>query len=1644
MYRALDLSIYNDLVLLKVSWKKQSSDTWTAMSYILDIQFPVVADLARLSNDTALTPVNMCRFPDALKYPLYDPNKNALNTCFLAALILVAHGLPGILALYQTAVLVLRNSYGPYLIKYSFGSPWNTRSVSIFHFLRLNAAILQGVLFAILVCFNYEETTGVILSSSVVLFLVTVLAIIPLQFLETTRSPVGHASVIMYWFLTLVCFVVVLVLDLLSEHKVYVPDYDKSAGAITFAIEVAIVINSYFAYVLETYYYRPSVELVEYFDLNGWDISTVRNLVSTLTFNWLQSTLDQVYETDSIEVSEVPNTTIDLKSEVAIEKFRNGWKKEVNRAKWWRDRRVRRAKNPTETDYELRPSIFFVLVGAHYKTILQGIFFELMDMACVTISPFFLQRFILYFMEISSSDETINGPPLIKGFACAFGIYLFSVVRYFCFNQYFIKCFLCAFSINSSLTALVYEKAMSLSPEARREKSSGDIVNHVSVDVKDVSLSIENSSDAITIPLRLLVCLGALYKLLGSAMWAGLATALVLVPISSVVSTSISSLYNVQMEYKDERTRLTSEILNAIKSVKLYSWEQPMLKKLDEVRNKKELVNARKMGLYNAAASFLWGCIPFFISCAVYTVYATVNKKALVPSVIFPALSLFDLLAQPILMLPNIFSNLVEAKVALNRLSKFFVLEEMEEGIVQRINKQLKPGDISVQIKDASFVWSTQKKNGVATTEATLEDSPAEETKYALKNINFTARKGQLTCIVGRVGAGKTTLIKSIIGEIPIVKDGKQSVTVNGTIAYCAQSPWILNSSIRENILFGKRYDKEFYNRTIEACQLLIDFEVLPNGDATLVGEKGISLSGGQKARVSLARAIYSRADVYLLDDVLSAVDAHVGKKITNSVLSSTGMLASKTLVLATNSVKILKIAHETVFLKDAEIIERGTFDELMESRGEVSKLINEFAQEEEDIVESSDDELEHAKPEKAIDASSEEESLPKPFVPEPLLIQEVEDLGGDLQLARIATHVTIGQASTVSYDHIYEFDEDDEHKKQEEAKENKTKGRVKWSVYLEYFKACNWIYVVIWCLLYWCVIGSNILGNYILKYWSEKNLFVGYNTHPTLYLTVYASTGVLSGLLTFFGAYIVWTYSAVSSSKYFHDNMAKSVLRAPMSFFDTTPIGRILNRFSDDISTLDQQVLWILMMFFETSLETLTRLVIVIYNLPFMLVIVAFLIILYNYFRNRFIPASRELKRLKSALRSPVFSHLQESVNGVETLRAYGENDRFIHSNRRKVDDVTKVDWATQCANRWLSMRLQSIAAIVVLSSTLLILLSVKFKKGLNPALVGFLMTNVFTSTSSLNAIIRMWAETETKTVTIERLIEYGNLKSEAPTIIEGHRLAKDWPSTGAINFKNYTTRYREGLDPVLKNISIDIKPSEKIGIVGRTGAGKSSLTLALFRIIEATGGHIDIDDIDTSSIGLFDLRSQLNIIPQDAAAFEGTVRENLDPFGNHTDEELWKVLELAHLKDHVEQMKTEAKKEDKKNKKKDEEPVKPQVGLNARVLEGGSNLSSGQKQLLCLARALLKQSRVLVLDEATAAVDVQTDKVIQETIRSEFKDKTILTIAHRLDTIMDSDRVLVLERGEVKEFDSPEKLLADRDGVFYSLCKEGGYVKE
>ncbi|ABN64960.2 bile pigment transporter, partial [Scheffersomyces stipitis CBS 6054] len=1545
--------------------------------------------------------------------PLYDPHQNTINPCFLGSVNVVFSAIVGLIAVFQIFNLLWNNKHGPYRIKYSFGSPFGLKSVGIYHLVKINSIILQFVLILSLTILTYTgenvKSFGLVLNT----FLLAAV-VLPLHIVEVTRSVIPSASLLLYWVGSTFYDFVVVLQDSFSTQKVYIPSENKPLASIIYVLELAILLNSALVLVFELSLYKPSVELVDYFNLNDWDVSSVRNFFSELGFFWLRDTIQDIHETNTVSFDEIPPSPIV-------------------------DRKLKKIANPSEDDLKLPHfSMFLLLFKIHWAILLRGFIVDSLEMIFSFGQAFLFQRFILYFTNASSANtENGQGEPLIVGFAIATAIFFCAVGRFISFNQFFVCYFVVRSKLQSSLIGFVYNKAIRLSQESRKGKSTGDIVNNLSVDVFEVS-ELPRLVEAATMPFRLVFSLLALYKIMGPASYSGFVVAAILVPISSKVSSSIWTLYNESMKIRDERTRLTTEILNSIKSIKLYSWEKPMLSRLFSIRNDRELVYAKKIGIFNAAATFLWSCIPFMVSCACLVTFAVLSKAPLVPSVVFPALTLFEILAEPILLLPDLFSQVVEMNVSLKRLRELFLLEELDADIIERTDNSLSKNDSAIEIKNSTFLWSTEPKIESTDPESVVESEGPSN--IALDNINFEAKKGQLTCVVGRVGSGKTTLLRSILGEVPAQKNADTSIKVNGSIAYCAQSPWIMNATVKANILFGCKFNKVFYDRTVEACQLTSDFEVLPDGDRTVVGEKGISLSGGQKARIALARAVYSRADVCILDDVLSAVDAHVGKNITKLVLGPEGLLASKTVVLATNAVNVLHQAHEIVLLKKGKITERGNYDEVMARKSDLAALIEEYDDSKDDIKGNADVHVASTD----INSSQSSDEIVKYSPENETAVEDDEEQFEHLE--RMETRTTLRRASFVSFSHNYEDDEDETVvKRTGQEAEVGAQGEVKLGVYLEYFKACNYSYVALYVICFACNITASISANYVLKTWSEQNMSAGHNVNPILFLSFYATLGISGGFFTLLGAMVIWTYCVVSGSKYFHDKMARSVLRSPMSFFETTPTGRIINRFADDINVLDQQIIWSCMGAVEHVLQAFGLISVIVYNLPLMFIIIAVLLYVYNQVRGYFIPSSRELKRLASAKKSPVFSHLQESVSGAETIRAYGQEERFKFQNTNNVDSLVRVTFTNLCCNRWLSMRLQSISAVIVYACTLLILASLGAKKQLSSGLVGFIMINALSITGVLNAIIRYWADIETKSVSIERIIEYCNLTPEAEEVVEGNRPPQDWPATGAISFKNYTTRYRKNLDPVLNDITIDIKPQEKIGIVGRTGAGKSTLSLAIFRIIEATGGHIEIDGINTSEIGLYDLRHKLNIIPQDAHAIEGSIRSNLDPFDEHSDDELWKVLELAHLKEHVQSMKTKKEvDEDDKKEETSENADDFDVGLAAKVQEGGSNLSSGQRQLLALARSLLNPSRVLILDEATAAVDVQTDKIIQETIRSEFNNKTILTIAHRLETILDSDRVLVLDRGQVKEFDSPKALLSDESSIFYSLCKEGGYLKD
>ncbi|XP_054165161.1 ATP-binding cassette sub-family C member 2-like [Oppia nitens] len=828
-----------------------------------------------------------------------------------------------------------------------------------------------------------------------------------------------------------------------------------------------------------------------------------------------------------------------------------------------------------------------------------------------------------------------------------------------------------------------------------------------------------------------------------------------------------------------------------------------------------------------------------------------------------------------------------------------------------------------VSVTNGRFSWETTSKpalvakNGKPITTTTT--TPTTGSAFRLDNINLKIRDKQFVAIVGNVGSGKSSLLAALFGEMQLLS-GKVSIgNGNGSkIAYVPQQAWIQNASLKDNILFGKPLDTDLYDRVVSGCALEQDLKQLPAGDQTEIGEKGINLSGGQKQRVSLARAVYSDADLYLMDDPLSAVDSHVGKHLMQEVLDSrTGILKNKTRILVTNQLFVLPNVDLIVVLNDGNITAIGSYDYLMNENKEFSDLVKQY------------------------------------------------------------------------------------------------------SVYLKYAKQMSIMLSTLTIVFIVISFAFTIGINFWLNTWSqqqEQHSSIGAHHSNSYYLAILAAL-TIGQILTLFVGRFALVFGSLLASTRMHDRLLWSVMRSPMKFFDTTPLGRIVNRFSKDMDTIDTVTSFMLGYVLDLSLLCLSGIIVISIATPLFVIPVIILLIIFYIFQHFYTKLSCQLKRLESITRSPIFAYFSETLNGLPSIRAYGCSDRFIGHMESLVDTNQRCQYPNVLANSWLQIRLDCLSSTLMFFAALFIILQ---RQSLTGGDTGMSLSNVTNLSYVVGLLVRLFTQFENSMVSFERIDEYCRLESEAD-LISGQQLSDNWPTNGCVEFRQYSTRYREELDLVLNQINLDIKSGEKIGIVGRTGAGKSSLTLALFRLIESVSGKIVIDGIDISQLGLQQLRSRLTILPQDPVLYTGTIRSNLDPFDKCSDDDLWSVLEHSHLKSFVKSC---------------------DAGLDYRVTEGGDNLSVGQRQLICLARALLRNTRVLILDEATAAVDVETDALIQQTIRQHFKSCTVLTIAHRLNTIMDSDRVLVLNEGRVAEFDSPNNLLNNETTIFYSLAKDAAII--
>ncbi|XP_005099201.2 multidrug resistance-associated protein 4 [Aplysia californica] len=931
--------------------------------------------------------------------------------------------------------------------------------------------------------------------------------------------------------------------------------------------------------------------------------------------------------------------------------------------------------------------------------------------------------------------------------------------------------------------------------------------------------------------------------------------------------------------------------------------------------------------------------------------------------------------------------TIADTYVAKVRVQNFLLLEELDHSSnVEKSNLRPKPEDAFVQLDGVTAKWE-----GEGTSE-----------QNTLESISLSVKAGQLVAVIGPVGCGKSSLLMSILGELPTQKG---DVRVSGRVAYVSQQPWIFSGSVRQNIVFGGVFDKSRYDKVVKVSALKRDFEIMPQGDATLIGDRGVSLSGGQRARVSLARALYMDADIYLLDDPLSAVDTAVGRHIFEKCI--VGYLKHKPRILVTHQVQFLPVADNIFILKEGKIESQGSYDDLSQSGVDFAELLKQTEEEEGEEAVSP-----------GLTSVPEEVAVPP--------MPDVQDLGSQMSLHSMV-------------------DDYEPEPVQLPEQEERASGTVGFGVYLEYFKAGTGVLKFTFLVLVNIAAQVFYVGSdWWLSRWSnlEEDRYAAIKAHEHFLadnnITDLANTSLSSNItipyvdstfnIGIFSAIIAVVFLfglvrallffkiAVDASQTLHNQMFARILRSPISFFDNNPVGRILNRFSKDVGHMDDLLPVTFFDFIQCSLLILGIVLVAGVVNPYVFIPTVPLGIMFVIVRRYYLQTSRGIKRLEGTSRSPVFSYLSATLQGLHTVRSMKMEEKFMQEFDNYQDKHSEAWFLFLATSRWLAVRLDWLCAGFVIAVTFC---SVFAAESMSPGLVGLSITYTMTLMGMFQWGVRQSAEVENQMISVERVLEYTRLPVEAALeSAPDKKPPPTWPSSGAITGTDVNLRYSPDGPLVLKDFSFHINGMEKVGIVGRTGAGKSSLITTLFRMVEPTGAMV-IDGINIQGIGLHDLRNTIAIIPQDPVLFTGSLRKNLDPFSHHKDDVLWKALDEVKLREQVKEL--------------------PE-GLGAEVSEGGINFSVGQRQLICLARAVLRHNKILMIDEATANVDPITDELIQATIRTKFRDCTVLTIAHRLHTIMDSDRVMVLDNGRIVEFEEPYTLLKEGQGYFYEMAQQTG----
>ncbi|CDK25828.1 unnamed protein product [Kuraishia capsulata CBS 1993] len=1337
------------------------------------------------------------------------------------------------------------------------------------------------------------------------------------------------------------------------------------------------------------------------------------NIFSKLFFTWLDPLLTKGYRR-TLEPEDLWYLTEDLKVEyyysifiakfepdLALRRQKHLEAKRIARGESFETSTIRKEEDLADFVYPW-PRFALLLYKTFFRQYTVAFIFKTIADLAVTTTPL-LQKSLISFVE-----KRANGlePHVGKGLGFAFGCALFVLLQGVMQSIYFYLAMLTGSQVKAILTKLMLEKSFRQTGKSRHDFPTGKVFTIMGTDLSRIDFAVAYLPFIFGFPLPMIVIIVLLIVNIGPTALVGIASFFVFGGLLGGIVKQLMSFRVTANKFTDARVNLIKELLKNFKMIKYYAWESSFLENITAVR----ISEMHNVLMIQTIMCIMVACattLPTLCSLVSFLVLYRINSSRSVAD-IFSSLSLFEEFATQLIMIPVALSSATDALVAVKRVLEYVCSGDIDEQDLDSelllIKKTLESSGSVLRAVDACFEWETFEAEEE---EADLKDGQVpnveakpdpelkgpEKTSFpGLNNINLELRKGEFVVVTGLIGSGKSSLLYALSGFMHRTQGHVASI---GDLLLCG-NPWVQNATVKENIIFGKQFYQQKYDNVISACSLEADLETLSAGDMTEVGERGITLSGGQKARINLARAVYAEPDILLLDDVLSAVDARVGKHIMQACIL--GLLKNKTRVLATHQLSLISAADRVIFMNGDGSIDVGTTGDLLARNEGFSKLMQLRASEKHEYKAGEEEIINH----------------------DPGILKD------DKELIRIETvPKSISEADPDS-DYPEEFDGT------LMQIEDRAVNAIEFGIYKKYIKmgagSFGAAFAPLLLITGACTVFCQLFTNTWLTFWTEKKFDRSNGFFIGIYV-MFAIAAMIFGFLEFF----VLLYLTNTAAIRLNIEAIRRLMRIPMSFMDTTPMGRVLNRFTKDTEVVDKELPELIVLFGNMVGTLIGVVVLCIIYLPWFAIAVPFLGFFYAAFASYYQASAREIKRIESLQRSFVYSNFNEALQGMEVIKAYQAEKRFVSLNDSLIDTMNEAYYVSFAAMRWLAIRVAVLASTIVLIIALLCVFRVFH---ISAASVGLLLTNVLMLAGLLGMLLNQAMQIEVQMNSVERLDYYGfRVDQEAPFKISEKTPPPEWPQEGKIEFENVSLRYRPELPTVLKNLTMEVRGSEKIGICGRTGAGKSSITTALYRLSEIdSGGRIVIDGIDISTIGLHDLRTKLAIIPQDPVLFQGTIRSNLDPFHEHKDELLWDALRRSGLIEGsiLKQVKLQAMDDDNLHK----------FHLGQNVEDDGANFSLGERQLIALARALIRGSKILILDEATSSVDYDTDAKIQATISSEFASCTILCVAHRLKTIVNYDRILVLDDGKISEFDKPWDLFQDESTIFRQMCDKSGVV--